>query len=81
MLAQVEVILIEVSLIKIGEVPIFSEVDQFMEQLGFKIYDIVPQYYRPKDGALWQVDAFYVAKHSPLVASKRFPKVMDTSCK
>jgi len=41
-----------------------------MDENGFRLYDVVPQYYRPKDGALWQMDVFYVATHSPLVPSR-----------
>lgn len=70
MLAHVEVILLEISVLRIGKVPIFWEVDQRMEALGYRLYDIIPQYYRPLDNALWQVDAFYVKETSPLIASR-----------
>lgn len=65
-----EVILLEVSLIRIGEVPLFSEVDRYLEARGFRLYDVVPQYYRPLDGALWQCDVLYAATGSPLLASR-----------
>ena len=70
MLAHVEVILIEISILRIGDVPVFREVDRQLEELGFRMYDVIPQYYRPLDQALWQVDAFYVRETSPLIASR-----------
>ena len=69
-LAQFEVVLLEISILRIGDVPIFREVDRFMEEWGYRIYDIIPQYYRPRDGALWQMDAFYVREESALIASR-----------
>ena len=71
-LQQFEVVLLEVSIIRIGEVPNFSEVDQFMISQGFRVYDVLPQYYRPLDGALWQMDVFFVRNDSPLVASREW---------
>lgn len=71
-LRRFEVILLEVSVIQIGPVPSFREVDRFMEAAGFRIYDLIPQYYRPLDGALWQADVFYVRDDSKLVASREW---------
>lgn len=64
-----EVLLLEVSVIRIGPVPIFHEVESYMRAKGFTFYDVVPQYYRPRDGALWQMDAFYVRNDSRLLES------------
>ncbi|QJE94288.1 FkbM family methyltransferase [Luteolibacter luteus] len=64
-----EVLLLEVSVIRIGPVPVFHEVDLYMSEKGFTLYDLVPQYYRPRDGALWQVDVFYVRNDSKLLES------------
>ena len=69
-LKQFEVILLEVSVLRIGHVPIFADVAQHMEARGYRIYDVLPQYYRPRDGALWQMDVFYVRNDSALVASR-----------
>jgi FkbM family methyltransferase len=69
-LAHVEVIILEVSVLRIGDVPIFREVDRFLEKKGYRIYDLLPQYYRPRDGALWQIDAFYVREESQLISSR-----------
>ena len=71
-LKQFEVVLLEVSVIRIGDVPSFSEVDQFMISQGFRVYDVIPQYYRPLDGALWQMDVFFVRNDSALVASREW---------
>jgi FkbM family methyltransferase len=69
-LKQFEVIILEVSVLKIGNVPLFSEVDHFMAVRGYRLYDALPQYYRPRDGALWQMDVFFVRENSPLIASR-----------
>lgn len=68
-LAQFEVVILEVSIIRIGPVPVFSEVIEYMERRGYRLYDFLPMYYRPLDGALWQGDAFFVRNDSKLVSS------------
>ena len=67
---QFEVVILEVSVLRIGDVPIFREVDQYLTQKGYRVYDLLPSYFRPRDGALWQMDAFYVQETSPLIASR-----------
>jgi FkbM family methyltransferase len=67
-----EVIILEVSILRIGDVPIFSEVDDYLGARCFRLYDVIPQYYRPLDGALWQCDAFYVRTDSNLIASREW---------
>lgn len=69
MLQQFEVIILEVSIIRIGSVPTFYEVMQYMDSKGYRLYDFLPMYYRPLDNALWQGDAFFVRNDSPLVSS------------
>lgn len=64
-----EVIVIEISLIPIGGAPLFTEVNAYLDKKGYRLYDVIPQYYRPLDGALWQCDAIYVRKTSALLAS------------
>lgn len=64
-----EVIILEMSILPIGSVPSFRDVNRFLEEAGFRLYDILPQYYRPLDGALWQCDAFYVREGSALIQS------------
>jgi FkbM family methyltransferase len=68
-LSSFEVIIAEMSVIPIGDVPAFAEVNRFFELQGYKLYDVLPMYDRPLDGALWQLDAFYVRHGSPLIAS------------
>jgi FkbM family methyltransferase len=51
-LSRFEVLVLEVSVIRIGPVPVFREVDAFMAARGFVFYDAIPQYYRPRDCAL-----------------------------
>ena len=70
--SRFEVIILEVSVIRIGDVPIFREVDAFLAQHDYVLYDIIPQYYRPLDHALWQCDAFYVRAASSLVSSREW---------
>jgi FkbM family methyltransferase len=65
-----EVLILEISIIPINDTPVFHEVDGLLEGLGFRVYDLIPQYYRPLDGALWQIDAFYVRHDSALIASR-----------
>jgi FkbM family methyltransferase len=69
LLQQFEVIILEVSVIRIGPVPTFFEVMQYMDLKGFRLYDFLPMYYRPLDNALWQGDAFFVRNDSSLVSS------------
>lgn len=69
-LGRFEVIILEISILRIGNVPIFHEVDTWMETHQLRLYDLIPQYYRPRDGALWQIDAFYVRHDSALLASR-----------
>jgi FkbM family methyltransferase len=69
LLQQFEVVILEVSIIRIGPVPTFIEVMQYMDGKGFRLYDFLPMYYRPLDNALWQGDAFFVRNDSRLVSS------------
>lgn len=72
-LISVEAVLMEVNLIEINKgAPLFHEVVGFMAEKGFQLYDICSFFRRPYDGALWQVDAIFVKKSSPLVSSKRW---------
>jgi len=71
-LNNVEVILMEVSLIPIGGAPLLFDVVKFMDERGFRLYDICHFIYRPLDGALWQIDVIFVKKTSFLVASNKW---------
>lgn len=41
---------------------LFWEMCQYMDRLGFRLFDIVDIMYRPKDGAFWQCDAFFIPR-------------------
>jgi FkbM family methyltransferase len=41
---------------------LFWEMCQYMDRLGYRLYDLVDVMNRPKDGAFWQCDAFFVRK-------------------
>lgn len=66
---RAEVILIEVSLIPIGGVPLIAEVITAFSEKGYRLYDIFGANHRRLDGALWQTDLIFVRVNSPLVAS------------
>ncbi len=69
-LTKATVVILEVSVLRIGPVPIFSEILTFMERADFVLYDLCELNYRPLDGALWQVDAFFVKRGNSLLASR-----------
>ena len=68
-LEQFEVIILEISLLQFGNVPIYSDIHDSLAT-DYQLCDLIPQYYSPLDGALWQIDAFFVRKSSALLASK-----------
>ena len=76
-LAQIEVIVVETSLIATlkGEAPEFAAVCGFLNQQGFVLFDIVGIMRRPLDDALAQVDAVFVPGHSRLRRDKRWSAV------
>ena len=63
-----EVIQIEVSWLRIGDVPLAGEVIAYFEQHRYRLYDIFGHNYRPLDGALWQTDLLFVRDDSRLLA-------------
>ena len=65
-----EVFMVEVSWLRIGEVPLMQDVLRAFTDKGYRPYDICGQNYRPKDGALWQSDIMFVRESSPLIASR-----------
>lgn len=72
-LQTAEVILMEVSLIKINQgAPLVSEVLEFMEKRGFRLYDICSFIRRPSDNALWQSDMLFVRNDSAMLENTRF---------
>lgn len=72
-IGNTEVILMEISLIDIHkDVPLIKDVLNFMDDIGFQIYDISSFIRRPLDNALWQIDAIFVKKNSKLLSSKEW---------
>lgn len=69
LLGRAEVIELEMSLIRIGDVPLIGEVVAFMDGHGYRLYNLCGFTERPLDRALWQVDGLFVHESSPLVAS------------
>jgi FkbM family methyltransferase len=69
---QVEVIVAEISWLRIGDVPLLHEVLGRFQEKGYQAYDIWGFNYRPLDGALWQTDVMFVRKDSPLLASRQW---------
>jgi len=64
---------IEVSLFQFQDnQPIFVDIVDYMEGIGFRLYDILALWQRPLDGALGQGDFLFVAKNSPLIKSNEW---------
>ncbi len=64
-----EAILMEVSWLRIGEVPLVGEVLPAMDERGYVPYDLFGQNYRPRDRALWQTDILFLRRDSELIQS------------
>ncbi len=74
-LSQTEVILLEISLLDIGDnnTPLLIDVLNFMYSLNFVAYDICSvTTRRPLDQALWQTDILFVKENSKYRASKAY---------
>jgi len=69
---KTEVILCEVSWLRIGDVPIVAEVLAAFTARGYRPYDVMGFNYRPLDRALWQTDFLFVLETSPLVTSRQW---------
>lgn len=69
-LAGVEVIITEMSLIPLhATAPSFRDFVDWLDDAGFRLLDICGAMRRPVDDALWQIDAVFVRKESPLGAT------------
>ena len=67
-----EGILLEIAVIEINEgAPLLHDVIAYMKSAGFVTYDILEIHRRPLDGALNQVDIFFVREESFLIMDKR----------
>jgi FkbM family methyltransferase len=65
-----EVFMVEVSWLRIGDVPLVHEVLAKFSEKGYRPYDICGLNYRPRDGALWQSDMMFVREDSKLISSR-----------
>jgi FkbM family methyltransferase len=65
---RAEVILTEVSWLRIGDVPLVHEVCEVLHGRGYRLYDVLGFNYRPLDRALWQSDLIFVRRDSALLA-------------
>lgn len=74
LLGRTEVIISEVSWLRIGPVPLVEEVWEFFRKHGYRLYDVFGFNYRPLDGALWQTDLIFVRQDSPLIADLRWAR-------
>lgn len=64
-LPQVSVVLAELNLLAIYDgVPLMHEVTEWLASRGFVMYDVGQLIRRPKDNALWQLDALFVQSQS-----------------
>jgi FkbM family methyltransferase len=68
---RIEVIFMEVSLMRIGEVPLVDEVIETLRGRGYRLYDVLGFNYRPLDRALWQIDLIFVRENSTLLANEK----------
>ena len=72
-ISTVEVCMLEVTLLTMGDgSPLIIELINFMDNLGFQMYDISQFIKRPFDKAMYQMDVFFVKKNSFLVTDKRW---------
>lgn len=72
-LRQLQGILAEVNLIDIYKgVPVLAETMSWLHERGWGAFDVCEFHRRPLDGALWQIDVFFVPYSSPLRADKRW---------
>lgn len=72
-LKNVEMVILELSLLDINRgAPLMFDVMEFMNKIGFVIYDVVEFHRRPKDGVLWQMDCLMVPENSSLRSDKKF---------
>jgi len=65
--------MLEVTLLTLGDgSPLIIELINFMDNLGFQMYDISQFIKQPFDKAMYQMDVFFVKKNSFLVTDKRW---------
>ena len=51
---------------------LFWEMCRHMDTLGFRLFDLVDVMRRPRDGAFWQCDAFFIHKENSIFNNKAY---------
>lgn len=51
---------------------LFWEICDYLDKLGFRLFDVVDIMRRPKDAAFWQCDAFFIKKDAELFNSNNY---------
>jgi FkbM family methyltransferase len=51
---------------------LFNQLSSYLEDLGFRLIDIVDTMRRPGDKAFWQADAFFIRKDHPVFANNNY---------
>lgn len=69
-LSRAEVVIAEASLF--NEKNLAADIIQYMDQSGFRLYDVCGAGYRPYDQALGQVDLAFVRRGSDIIAHSRW---------
>ena len=68
-LAAAEFVLVEMTLMPLSHEPIILEVMNYMDSVGFQLYDIPALMRKPYDKALYQIDGLFVKKDSNFINS------------
>ncbi len=72
-LESTELLVIEVYGFRISPTCLlFHELSDYLDQLGFRLVDMVDIMRRPGDNAFWQCDAFYIRKDHPVFANNSY---------
>jgi FkbM family methyltransferase len=51
---------------------LFWQMCEYMQQKGYRLFEIVEAYNRPKDNAFWQCDAFFISDKHQIFSSNTF---------
>lgn len=66
-LRRTRAVLVEISVLQIGDAPPWRRVLDHLENAGFVLADLIEPKYRPRDRALWQIDLLMLKSDEPLV--------------
>lgn len=72
-LAECEVVIIEVYNFQLTDIALrFHEMCAFMEERGFRCFDLADPMLRAKDAALWQMDLFFARHDAAIFQSSKY---------